>query len=265
MSDPGYPCYPNFVRFVGGTPVALPIRVEDGFQLTPDVLSQNSLDGVSHLIISSPANPTGTLTERATYEWILERGYGLISDELYHDLVYGDEEDVTALSISDHAVVVDGFSKRWAMTGCRLGWMVVPESLVRAINVLSQNIFISPPTPSQYGGIAALLEGGPHVESMRAEYARRHRVLVDGLRALGFKVGFEPQGAFYVFADISPFGDDSFVFCRRMLQEAHVAATPGIDFGVHKTRRYVRFAYTRSIEMIEEGLARMGRWLERKT
>ncbi len=261
MSDPGYACYPNFVRFVGGRPVRIPIAEEDGFQLTPEVIAGEDLDGVSAFIISSPANPTGTLTGRRTYEWLLERGYTVISDEIYHGLVYAGEGERTALELSDDVIVVDGFSKRYAMTGCRLGWMVVPPALVRPINRLAQNLYISPPTPSQYGGLAALQEGEGHVECMRREYGERRRLLIDGLRRLGIGIGFEPQGAFYIFADISRFSDDSFTFCQRMLQEAHVAATPGVDFGHHRTHRYVRFAYTRSQESIGKALARLERWL----
>jgi len=261
MSDPGYACYPNFVRFVGGRPIAIPIGVEDGFQLTPERAACTTVEQAPIIIISSPANPTGTLTDRRTYEWLLERGHTVISDEIYHGLVYDDRRVQTALEFSQDVLVVDGFSKRYAMTGCRLGWMVVPETLVRTINRISQNLFISPPTPSQHGGIAALEEGDGHVACMRQEYGERRRVLIDGLTSLGFKVAFEPQGAFYVFAEISRFSDDSFRFCEKMLREAHVAATPGIDFGVHGTRRYVRFAYTQALGCIEKALERLSQWL----
>ncbi len=264
MSDPGYACYPNFIRFVNGRPVFVPICEEDGFQLTPRVLENSDLEGADTFIISSPANPTGTLTGRATYQWILDRGHTLVSDELYHDLRYGDAEQFTALAVSNDAYVVDGFSKRYAMTGCRLGWMVVPQEMVRPINRLAQNLYISAPTPSQYGGLAALAEGDEYVARMRDEYQRRHDVLIDGLKKLGFKISFKPQGAFYVFADISNFSDDSYEFCLAMLNQAHVATTPGVDFGAHRTKRYVRFAYTREVERIEEALARLEKWLGRR-
>jgi (5-formylfuran-3-yl)methyl phosphate transaminase len=261
MSDPGYACYPNFVRFVGGHPVPMAIGVEDGFQLTPERASGSSVEEAPVVIISSPANPTGTLTSKRTYEWFLERGHTVISDEIYHGLVYDGSKVQTALSIADEMLIVDGFSKRYAMTGCRLGWMVVPQELVRTINRIAQNLFISPPTPSQYGGIAALEQGDGHVECMRLEYGQRRRRLIDGLQKLGFEVAFEPQGAFYVFAEISRFSNDSYGFCKRMLREAHVAATPGVDFGSHETRRYVRFAYTRSQECIAKALVRLADWL----
>jgi len=261
MSDPGYPCYPNFARFVGASPQAIPIEEADGFQLTPEVISSQNLSGVKMFIVSSPANPTGTLTGKDTYKWILERGYSLVSDEIYHDLMYTGEREFSGLEISDDVIVVDGFSKRFAMTGLRLGWVVVPPSLVRAMNRLSQNLYISAPTLSQWGGVAALTQGKEHVERMRLEYGRRQRLLMDGLKSLGFKVGFEPQGAFYIFADISSFSPDSFDFCRKMLAEARVAATPGIDFGRNKTSRYVRFSYTQTVERLEEGLARLRAWL----
>lgn len=261
MSDPGYPCYPNFVRYVGGRPKPLPIAEADGFQLVPERLEREDLAGVTMFVVSSPANPTGTITGRATYEWIHERGFRLISDEIYHELVYTGQKEFSGLAVSDDVIVVDGFSKRWAMTGCRLGWMVVPQDMVRAVNRLSQNLYISPPTPSQWGGMAALESGAGHVECMRREYAARNRLLVDGLRRLGFSVSFRPQGAFYVFADVSRFCDDSFRFCMEMLHEAHVAATPGVDFGRNCTSRYVRFAYTAGQERIEAGLGRIERWL----
>lgn len=261
MSDPGYPCYPNFVRFVGGRPLPIPIEEADGFQLTPEKIRAQNLTGVKVFIISSPANPTGTLTSRETFLWVIEHGYTLISDEIYHDLVYTEDREYTGLEFSDDVIVVDGFSKRYAMTGCRLGWVVVPERLVRQMHQLAQNLYICPPTVSQWGGVAAIREAAGYVEQVRLEYKRRRRVLIDGLKTLGFKVGFEPQAAFYVFADISSFSNDSFDFCRRMLAEAHVAATPGIDFGRHNTHRYVRFAFTQSVDEIEEGLHRLNSWL----
>ena len=261
MSDPGYACYPNFVRFVGGRPVRIPIFEDNGFQLTPEVIREADLTGVDAFVVSSPANPTGTLTGKRTFEWLLEQGYVLVSDEIYHELNYTGKPDETALALSDDVIVVDGFSKRYAMTGCRLGWMVVPPAMVRPLNMLAQNLYISPPTPSQWGGLAAIREGAGYVESMRREYAARHRTLIDGLKSLGFKVAFEPQGAFYVFADVSGFSDNSFEFAMRMLNEAHVAATPGKDFGKNLTSRYVRFAYTSSVEQIEKGLARLRKWL----
>lgn len=263
MSDPGYPCYPNFVRFVSGQPVQIPIAEEQGFQLTPDSLENHDLSDTRHFVISSPANPTGTVTRKETYEWILHRGHTLISDEIYHRLNYSDQPEFTALQLNDEAIVVDGFSKRYAMTGCRLGWMVIPESMVRPINKAAQNLYISPPTVSQYGGLAALRECDSHVESMRQEYAQRHRVLIDGLRSLGFTIAFEPQGAFYVFADVSRFCSDSYDFAMRMLQEAHVAATPGADFGTFGTNRYVRFAYTQDVPRIEDAIQRLSCWLKK--
>lgn len=261
MSDPGYACYPNFVRFTGGRPMPIPIEAEDGFQLTPEAILQSPLEETSLFVISSPANPTGTLTGRATYECICEQDCRLISDEIYHDLVYTGEREMTGLEVSDEVIVVDGFSKRYAMTGLRLGWAVVPPWLVRPMNRLAQNIYICPPTPAQYGGIAALLEGGEAVARMRQEYAQRRRLLLEGLRELGFRVAFEPQGAFYLFADVSAFAEDSYEFTFRMLKEAGVAATPGLDFGNNKTKRYVRFAYTQRKERISEALRRLSDWL----
>jgi aspartate/methionine/tyrosine aminotransferase len=169
-------------------------------------------------------------------------------------------QDFTALQVDDRTIVVDGFSKRYAMTGCRLGWVVVPPGMVRSMNRLAQNLYICPPSPSQWGGLAALAHGKPFVAAMRAQYDLRRRALLDGLRGLGFGVSHEPAGAFYVFADISRFSGDSHAFCLKMLHEAHVAATPGTDFGKFRTNRYVRFAYTSSLERITEALGRLATW-----
>ena len=202
MTDPGYPCYPNFARFVAARPVLVPVSAREGFRLTPAALQAVDPRGLKAFMISSPSNPAGTVTLRETYQAILARGHILISDEIYHGLVYGGVREFTALELSDQAIVVDGFSKRYAMTGCRLGWLVVPPELARPVNRLAQNLYISPPTLSQYGALAALQHGDSYVGAMRDEYAMRHRLLVDGLRSLGFGISHEPEGAFYVFADI---------------------------------------------------------------
>ena len=262
LADPGYPCYPNFARLVGATPVPVPVEAEDGFMMTPERLAGRGRPG-DLVLVSSPANPTGMVTPRSIYKGLIDAGYNLISDEIYHGLTYGEEEEFTALEISDDAIVVNGFSKRYAMTGMRLGWMIVPETLVRPVNRLAQNLFISAPTPSQYGALAALEHGAEWVEETRTQYGERRLVLLDILRSLGFGVARDPVGAFYVFADVSSFGLDSFEFCQRMLEEAGVAATPGKDFGGHGTGRFVRFAYTVDSDKIKVAGDRMHRWLSK--
>ncbi len=259
-ADPGYPCYPNFARYVNAVPAAVPVDAEDGFTLSADAVGEVGRAG-ELVLVSSPANPTGTVTPRDTYRDLVEQGFRVISDEIYHGLVYSKRGEFTALEIDPDVIVVNGFSKRYAMTGFRLGWMVVPRSLVRPINRLAQNLFISAPAPSQWAGLAALEHAGSWVEETRAEYLRRRDLLVEILRDLGFVIRRIPDGAFYVFADVSAFGLDSFDFCQRMLEEAGVAATPGKDFGTHRTERYVRFAYTNSADAISEAGERIRSWL----
>jgi aspartate/methionine/tyrosine aminotransferase len=262
LSDPGYPCYVNFARFVGAEPVSVPVEADDGFALTPDRIGQElENDNVRGVVISSPANPTGTVTPRGTYEWLVDQAPTLISDEIYHGLRYNGGQEFTALEIDGEAIVIDGMSKRYAMTGMRVGWMAVPDRLVRAINKISQNLFISVGSVSQHAAVAALREGEPDVERMVGIYRERHDYLVRALREIGFKVEVVPQGAFYVFARMSHLHPDSYEFCLKMLEEAGVAATPGVDFGRHRTREYVRFAYTSSLDSIREGVRRLEGWL----
>jgi len=259
-ADPGYPCYPNFARYVNAAPVSVPVDAADGFVMGADAVAEAGAPG-DLVLVSSPANPTGTVTPRETYRDLVGRGFNVISDEIYHGLVYSDVGEFTALEIDDDVIVVNGFSKRYAMTGFRLGWMIVPPKLIRPVNRLAQNLFISAPAPSQWAGLAALEEAGPWVEETRAEYRRRRDLLVGILKELGFVIHQVPEGAFYVFADVSAFGLDSFDFCQRMLEEAGVAATPGRDFGGHRTDGFVRFAYTNSAEAIAEAGELLKRWL----
>lgn len=259
-ADPGYPCYPNFARYVNADPVAVPVDAADGFVMGADAVAAAGAPG-DLVLVSSPANPTGTVTPRETYRGLVDRGFRVISDEIYHGLVYTDQPEFTALEIDDDIIVVNGFSKRYAMTGFRLGWMVVPPRLIRPVNRLAQNLFISAPAPSQWAGLAALEEAGGWVEETRTEYRNRRDLLVGILRDLGFVIHRVPDGAFYVYADVSAFGLDSFDFCQRMLEEAGVAATPGRDFGGHFTDRFVRFAYTNSAEAIREAGELLRCWL----
>lgn len=260
LSDPGYPCYANFARFVDARPVRVPVDAADGFAFTPERIGPVVPEG-KIVLVSSPANPTGTITPRETYEWLAEQPLRLLSDEIYHGLRYDDAEEFTAIAVSDDAIVVDGLSKRFAMTGLRVGWTVVPQALVRSLNKLSQNLFISVASLSQYAAVAALRHAVPDMERMVATYRERHDVLVGALRDLGFLVEVEPQGAFYVYARMSHLHPDSYGFCLRMLDEAGVAATPGVDFGRHRAEEYVRFAYTRSVEDIREGVRRLKEWI----
>jgi aspartate/methionine/tyrosine aminotransferase len=266
FTDPGYPCYPNFARVLGAEPAFVPVDAEDGFTLDRGRVERALAEQGARakaLMVASPANPTGAIIEPETLRWLTGLPVPLISDEIYHGLVYCDDCTATALQFSDDVVVINGLSKRYAMTGLRIGWAIVPKALVRDIQKLNQNIFICADSVSQQAAVTALTDPScdEAVRDMVATYGRRRRVLLDGLRRLGFVLHHEPRGAFYVFADISRFGHDGFEFARRAMVEANVACTPGVDFGHHRTKHFVRFAYTRDEARIEEGLHRLGRWL----
>jgi aspartate/methionine/tyrosine aminotransferase len=261
--DPGYPCYPNFARLLGLAPVTIPVDSEDGFVPRRERVLAAVKEGAGTLLVASPANPTGTVLPGETLEWLAGLPVSLISDEIYHGLIYGGGHGHTALEYNPDVVVINGLSKRMAMTGLRIGWAVVPPGLVREFQKLNQNLFICADSVSQHAAVAALSD--PSCEEaalrMRDTYAERRGVLLRGLERLGFVLHHEPEGAFYVFADCTPFSRDSFEFTRRMLREAKVAATPGVDFGRHRTSNFVRFAYTIDVARIEEGLKRLSAWL----
>jgi aspartate/methionine/tyrosine aminotransferase len=264
FTDPGYPCYPNFARVLKAEPVFVPLEAEDGFALDRGRVERAVAEArVDVVMVASPANPTGAIIEPETLRWLTGLPVPLISDEIYHGLVYCDDCTATALQFADDAVVINGLSKRYAMTGLRIGWAIVPRGLVRDVQKLNQNIFICADSVSQQAAVTALTDPScdEAVRAMVATYGRRRRVLLDGLRRLGLVIHHEPRGAFYVFADISRHSGDGFDFARRALAEAAVACTPGVDFGSHHTERFVRFAYTSDEARIEEGLHRLGRWL----
>jgi aspartate/methionine/tyrosine aminotransferase len=263
FTDPGYPCYPNFARLLGLEAVAVEVDPEDSFFPRMERVEAAIGGGTKALLVASPANPTGAVIPGGMLKRMASLPVALISDEIYHGLVYGGERAHTALEYSGDAVVISGLSKRMAMTGLRMGWAVVPPGLVRAFQKLNQNLYICADSVSQQAAIAALTDPSCEraAEEMRLTYERRRKVMLEGLKRLGFILHHEPEGAFYVFADCSAHSTDSFAFARRMLREAGVAATPGKDFGRHRTSSFVRFAYTIDEGRIAEGLNRIGRWL----
>jgi len=266
LADPGYPCHRHFVRLAGGEPVAVPVGPETGYHLGPEAVARHWGPATRLAVVTSPGNPTGTVIAPEALEAVAaacrERGGRLISDEIYHGLTYGKARAASALTFDDEAVVVNGFSKRWAMTGWRIGWMVVPEPLVDPCRRVMQNIFIAAPTLSQHAALAAL-GATDAVARMREAYDARRRYLLGALPGLGFTVDAVPEGAFYVYADAAALTADSTAFCGRLLEEAGVAATPGADFGRHRADVHVRFSYATSLERLEEGVRRMAAWLER--
>lgn len=261
MAAPGYPCYRNILVTLGVEPVAVPVEAETRFQPTPALLDRAGGPWAG-LIVASPANPTGTMLSRADLAalagWCREQGAWLVSDEIYHGITYGPPAE-TALAVSDDAIVVNSFSKYYSMTGWRLGWMVVPELLVRPLERLAQNLFISPPTLSQRAALAAFA-CGEELEGHVARYARNRALLLEGLPAAGFSRFAPADGAFYLYADVSHLTDDSEVLCREILAATGVALTPGIDFDPGRGRRFVRFSFAGATETIVAAIAKLQEW-----
>ena len=260
IGTPHYPCYPNFVRACGGTPVLVPTRPEDGYRIDPDAVRRAMGPRTRAIVVSSPANPTGAVQSAETLSALAALGPPLVSDEIYDGLVYDGVRVTSALEVSDTAFVLDGLSKRYAMTGFRLGWVIAPPGAGRPLQVLQQNLFISANRFVQHAGIAALEEGADTVASMRIAYDARRHQLVDGLRDLGFRIPAMPQGAFYVFADARAFGSDSRALAFDLLDRAHVGTCPGVDFG-EAGEGWLRFCSAASEASIGEALERLGRAL----
>ena len=262
MGDPHYACYPNTVRMAGGRPVTVPAPAERGFQPDPADLAARLTGRTKAILVNSPSNPAGTLLAPEALAAVAELGPLVISDEIYHGLVYAGRAR-SVLEFTDHAVVINGFSKLFAMTGWRLGYAILPRELVRPIRNLQQNFVISAADFVQWAGLAALREAGAAVQEMVATYDRRRRFLVPRLREMGFGVTVEPTGAFYVLADARPFGSDSLALARTLLEETGVAVTPGIDFGP-SAEGHLRFSYANGLDRIREGLDRIHAFLRRE-
>lgn len=254
MSDPSYPCYKNFAHMVDVEPLFMPIGAEDGYQLTPAHLMGHHMQA---LHISSPSNPTGTLYSpenlSALIDYCTQKDIAFISDELYHGLVY-DSQAYTALEYSDEVIVINGFSKYYCMPGIRLGWMILPQALVRPAEIIAQNLYISAPTLSQYAALEAF--DYTHLAQTREQFRVRRDYLYEAL-SLHFKIDARPDGAFYLWCDVSAYTDDAVAFSEELLREIHIAVTPGIDFGTNGTGHYLRFSYTRSLEHMREGVERL--------
>lgn len=263
LTDPGYACYPNFVRAAAAEPVRIPVREEDGFQYDPGEVERRVDERTAMLMLNSPANPTGIVTSPERLKQLVEvldsRGV-IVSDEIYHGLVYEGRAH-SILEFCPDAVVVNGFSKRFAMTGWRLGYTILPERLVRPVQKLQQNLFISPPDFAQYAAVAALTLADDDVERMRQAYDARRRLVLERLREMDLEIMVKPTGAFYVFVRVSRYTDDVYHFAFRILNEAGVAVTPGVDFGPGG-EGYLRISYANSLDNIEEGMKRIQRFLE---
>lgn len=266
ITDPSYACYKNVIEFCGGVPVSIPIHDSEGYQLKKETLLDRLGKKTKAIFINSPANPTGTTLTRKTIkelsELCQERKIYLLSDEIYHGLVYEGEE-VSALEYGKNFFVFNGFSKAYAMTGWRLGYLIAPIEFLRPIQKMQQNLFICATSFVQRAGVIALREGKSLVAKMRLEYNRRRKYIVPELRKLGFRVETFPQGAFYVLADARKFTDNSYEFAMELLKKSGVAVAPGIDFGKN-AEGFMRFSYATSIDNIKEGIKRLETYLEKR-
>ncbi|UCF30317.1 MAG: pyridoxal phosphate-dependent aminotransferase [bacterium] len=259
MTDPHYACYPNFVSFLGGRPVFLPVFAEGGYQ--PDVAEMRRRLGpkTKAILINSPANPTGAVVSPQALSGIASLGPPVVSDEIYHGITYGEPEH-SVLEFSDDAFVLNGFSKLYAMTGWRLGYVIVPARFLRPMQKMQQNFFISAGAFVQRAAIAALTEAGEVVRRMVGIYGERREVLLKGLRDVGFTIPVDPQGAFYVLVDARHLESDSYRLAFDILERAGVAVTPGIDFG-QAAEGHLRFSYANSRENLEEGIRRLAGYI----
>lgn len=254
-----YACYPNVLKLVDAQPRYVPVREEDGFQLNPEELGPYRTPRTKAILINSPSNPAGTLLSDKRLARLAELGPHIISDEIYHGLVYEGQEH-SILEFTDKAFVINGFSKLYAMTGWRLGYLIAPMDFVRPLQKLMQNFFISANPFVQRAGIAALTQAGPEIEQMRATYDIRRRLLLDGLQKLGFRIPVPPTGAFYVFVNARHLSADSYALAFDILEKARVGVAPGIDFGP-AGEGFLRFSYANSLENLTEALRRLEHYL----
>lgn len=261
LSNPYYPCYPNIIQFVDGVPVFVNVLEEEGFQYLPEMIEEKLGPKVKGIMINSPSNPTGNVMSAERMKTIAKFSPFIISDEIYHGLVYEGEVH-SILEFTDRAFVINGFSKLYAMTGWRLGYLIAPKEFIRPMQKIQQNLFISASSFSQWGALAGLKEAEGDVKKMRETYDERRRFLIPRLRGLGFGITVEPTGAFYILANAKNFSNDSYRFAFDILTEAKVGVAPGIDFGSN-AEGYLRFCYANSLENIEEGMKRLEKYLER--
>jgi aspartate/methionine/tyrosine aminotransferase len=264
VTVPGYPPYRHILTALGCEPVLIETSGDTRHALTGEaLLAEHRKTPLKGVLVGSPANPTGTMMSREALTHLLEAaqsaGIRFVSDEIYHGLDYAFPA-VTAAELSDQALVINSFSKYFCMTGWRIGWMVVPEPLVRPIERLQQNLAISVPTLSQIAAEAAF-DGYEEMEAIKRGYLENRRILIEGLPKAGLTKFLPADGAFYLYADVSDFTSDSFEFAKRMLEQAHVAATPGVDFDPFHGKSFIRFSYARSADDMREAVARLARWL----
>jgi (5-formylfuran-3-yl)methyl phosphate transaminase len=259
-SDPGYSCYQNIIRFVGAKGVTVPVYEEDGFQYRPSEIKKYSTSKTRGIIINSPMNPTGNLMSPGVMKELTESGIPILSDEIYHGLVYEGQAH-SMLEFTDNAFVWNGFSKLYAMTGLRLGYVVAPKPYVRAMQKIQQNLFICAGSAEQRAGIAALRNAEADVTRMKETYNNRRRFMLTRLSELGFNIQVPPTGAFYVFVNANHLSTNSYKLAFEILEKAHVGVTPGIDFGKNG-EGFLRFSYANSLKNLKEGMNRLEKYLK---
>ena len=267
MADPGYPCNRNFSYFLDGDVCAINVDETTNYQLTAELIEQHWDKNTVGVILASPSNPTGTLIAssqlKAMVDVVNSKDGSIFMDEIYHGLVYASDKTKSILNFTDTAFVINSFSKFYGMTGWRVGWCVVPEPYLTYVDNFAQNIFLATATPAQHAALAAFEPQTQAILEQRRETFRQRRdFLLPALRALGFQIKSEPQGAFYIYADCSALTDDSEQFAEQLLEQADVAITPGMDFGDNRFKQHVRFAYTTSLERLQAGVDRIAEFLK---
>ena len=262
LSDPHYACYPNFVRIGCGEPVLVKVHEEDGFQFRIEDVRAAMTERTKGVFINSPSNPAGTVLSGKAMKRLAELDVPIISDEIYHGLVYEGEEH-SILEYTDNAFVLNGFSKAYAMTGLRLGYLIAPKAYMRAIQKLTQTLYISTNSITQWAGVAALTKCQDDVRRMREIFNERRLFIIDRIKKLGLGLLTEPTGAFYVLANCQHLSEDSYKLAFEILEKAHVGVTPGIDFG-QGAEGYIRFSYANSLENIDEAMNRLERFLKER-
>ncbi|QOR40463.1 pyridoxal phosphate-dependent aminotransferase [Billgrantia diversa] len=268
MADPNYPCNRHFMALAGAEVDTVPVGLESGWQLDADLVARHWRDDTRLAMLATPSNPTGHMLDaaqlKAVADTVAAKGGHLLVDEIYQGLSY-DIEPLSVVSLSSEAFVVNSFSKYFGMTGWRLGWLLAPEDAVEPLTRLAQNVFLAAPTPAQHAALAAFTPACRDLlENRRVELGRRRDALLAGLARLGLAPSLPPQGAFYLWLDISRYSRDSQAFCQRLLEEESVAITPGVDFAVHGGEHHVRIAFTTGIARLEEAVSRLERFLARQ-
>lgn len=262
LPDPYYACYPNFIRYVDGKPVFIPVSEEDGFKYRPEEIKKHLSPLTRAVMLNSPSNPAGVVCSADDMKDLAALGTMIISDEIYNGLIYEGEEH-SILEFTDRAFVINGFSKLYAMTGWRLGYVIAPREYIRSMQIMQQSLFICASSFAQEGGIAALRDCDREVQEMLGIYNERRLYLLDRLKQMGIATRHDPSGAFYALANVKEYTKDSYQLAFEILEQAKVAVTPGIDFGAN-CEGYIRFSYANSLANIKEGLSRLDRFFEKR-